>query len=66
MRNCKGVIIQDLEGALAQQAPPAQAENPALHELPPLNIDGIPTPVDKMTQVIYTRITLASLHSCLT
>ena len=43
--------MQDLDAALAQQAPPAQADNPALHELPPLVIDGIPTPVDKMTQV---------------
>ena len=44
--------MQDLENALAQQAPPAQPDNPALHELPPLVIDGIPTPVDKMTQVM--------------
>ncbi len=43
--------MQDLETALAQQAPPAQPDNPSLHELPPLVIDGIPTPVDKMTQV---------------
>lgn len=51
IRSNKAVIIQDLETALAQQAPPQQPDNPALHELPPLNIDGIPTPVDKMTQV---------------
>ena len=43
--------MQDLEASLAQQAPPAVPDNPALHELPPLVIDGIPTPVDKMTQV---------------
>ena len=43
--------MSDLDGALAQQAPPQQQENPTLHELPPLNIDGIPTPLDKMTQV---------------
>ena len=43
--------MQDLDAALAQQAPPQQADNPALHELPPLVIDGIPTPLDKMTQV---------------
>ena len=43
----------ELEASLAQQAPPPQADNPALHELPPLNIDGIPTPIDKMTQVSY-------------
>ena len=47
--------MQDLEGALAQQAPPQAADNPALHELPPLVIDGIPTPVDKMTQVSYSK-----------
>ena len=51
MRNCKSVITQDLESALAQQTPQPQIDNTALHELPPLVIDGIPTPVDKMTQV---------------
>ena len=45
------MILQDLEHSLAEQAPPAQPDNPGLHELPPLVIDGIPTPVDKMTQV---------------
>lgn len=43
--------MQDLESALALQAPPQQPEDPGLHELPPLVLDGIPTPVDKMTQV---------------
>ena len=43
--------MQDLDAALAQQAPPAQPDCGSLHELPPLVIDGIPTPVDKMTQV---------------
>ena len=58
--------MQDLEGALAQQAPPQQAENPALHELPPLVIDGIPTPVDKMTQVLYYyhSLTIIMLVHC--
>lgn len=42
--------MNELETCLAQQAPPQQPDNPALHELPPLVIDGIPTPVDKMTQ----------------
>lgn len=51
LRNCRPAVMQDLEASLAQQAPPAQPDNPALHELPPLVIDGIPTPVDKMTQV---------------
>ncbi|XP_033122256.1 DNA-binding protein P3A2-like [Anneissia japonica] len=50
MRNCRTVIMQDLEAALAQQAPAPPPENTNLHELPPLVIDGIPTPVDKMTQ----------------
>ncbi|XP_029635684.1 DNA-binding protein P3A2 [Octopus sinensis] len=50
VRNSKGIIMQDLESVLAQQAPPSQQEDPNLHKLPPLVIDGIPTPVDKMTQ----------------
>lgn len=44
------MIIEELESALAQQAPPPQQEDPSLYELPPLIIDGIPTPVEKMTQ----------------
>lgn len=51
VRNNKQQILQDLEQALQEQAPPAQQENTGLHELPPLVIDGIPTQVDKMTQV---------------
>ncbi|KAG8200029.1 hypothetical protein JTE90_001259 [Oedothorax gibbosus] len=50
VRNCKSVIMQELESALAQQAPPQTQDDPTLHELPPLVIDGIPTPVEKMTQ----------------
>lgn len=42
--------MQELESALAQQAPPPPQEDPSLYELPPLVIDGIPTPVEKMTQ----------------
>ena len=42
--------MSDLENALAQQAPPQVKEDPSLHELPPLVVDGIPTPVEKMTQ----------------
>lgn len=45
--------MQELEAALAQQAPPQTQDDPTLHELPPLVIDGIPTPVEKMTQVFY-------------
>lgn len=50
VRNNKQQILQDLEQALQEQAPPSQQENSSLHELPPLVIDGIPTQVDKMTQ----------------
>lgn len=32
------------------QVPAAPLEDPSLFELPPLIIDGIPTPVEKMTQ----------------
>lgn len=51
MRNNKSMIVQELEQSLNEQAPPTQPDTSGLHELPPLNIDGIPTPVDKMTQV---------------
>ncbi|KAJ2947980.1 hypothetical protein O0L34_g9772 [Tuta absoluta] len=58
IRNLRCMIMEELENALAQQfglgaggqAPPPPAEDPALFELPPLIIDGIPTPVEKMTQ----------------
>lgn len=50
VRNCKNIIMQELETALAEQAPPQTQDDPTLHELPPLVIDGIPTPVEKMTQ----------------
>lgn len=43
--------MQELEASLAQHAPAPLPEDPSLHELPPLVIDGIPTPVEKMTQV---------------
>lgn len=41
---------KDLETALAHHAPPPAQDDPSLYELPPLVIDGIPTPVEKMTQ----------------
>lgn len=44
------MIMEELETALAQQAPPPPQDDPSLYELPPLVIDGIPTPVEKMTQ----------------
>lgn len=50
VKNRKNIIMEDLENALAQQAPTISHSNPDLHELPPLVIEGIPTPVDKMTQ----------------
>ena len=50
VRNLKQLIIQDLEHCLAEHAPPPLPENPDIYTLPPLVIDGIPTPVDKMTQ----------------
>jgi len=50
IKNRKHIIMEDLENSLAQQAPSIPHTNPDLHELPPLIIDGIPTPVDKMTQ----------------
>lgn len=42
--------MNDLDSALQQQAPIPQPDTSGLHELPPLVVDGIPTPVDKMTQ----------------
>ncbi|XP_069142105.1 DNA-binding protein P3A2-like [Argopecten irradians] len=50
LRSNRNVVMQELESSLADQAPPTNTENTGLHELPPLVIDGIPTPVDKMTQ----------------
>ncbi|XP_045540650.1 DNA-binding protein Ewg isoform X2 [Papilio machaon] len=58
VRNLRCMIMEELENALAQQfglggcpqAPPPPMEDPSLFELPPLIIDGIPTPVEKMTQ----------------
>jgi len=46
------VIMSELENALARQAPESKVglEQPDKHELPPVVIDGIPTPVEKMTQ----------------
>ncbi|XP_017476899.1 PREDICTED: DNA-binding protein P3A2-like [Rhagoletis zephyria] len=50
VRQCRPLVMQELEAALAQHAPPQVKEDPTLHELPPLVVDGIPTPVEKMTQ----------------
>lgn len=51
MRSCRSVIMQELETSLQEQAPQNHADGAHLHELPALVIDGIPTPIDKMTQV---------------
>ncbi|KAG0712190.1 DNA-binding protein P3A2 [Chionoecetes opilio] len=50
MKSLRQMLMTELENALAQQAPPPPQDDPSLHELPPLIIDGIPTPVEKMTQ----------------
>lgn len=50
VKSLKPHILQSLEAALAQQTPAPSQDNTGLFELPPLYIDGIPTPVDKMTQ----------------
>lgn len=51
MRNCKSVILHDLETSLSETIP--HAEHQGAQELPSLSIDGIPTSVEKMTQVIH-------------
>nr|ANA11556.1 nuclear respiratory factor-1/DNA-binding protein Ewg isoform [Dastarcus helophoroides] len=50
IKNLRGMVMDELENALAHQAPPPIQDDPTLFELPPLIIDGIPTPVEKMTQ----------------
>lgn len=50
MRSCRSMITQELEVSLQEQAPQHTGDGAHLHELPPLVIDGIPTPIDKMTQ----------------
>ena len=42
--------MDDLECTLSEQLP-QNTDTTGMHELPPLSIDGIPTSVDKMTQV---------------
>ncbi|XP_076862715.1 nuclear respiratory factor 1 isoform X3 [Brachyhypopomus gauderio] len=48
VRKYKSMILEDLENALAEHAPPGGGD--LTSELPPLTIDGIPVSVDKMTQ----------------
>lgn len=50
IRACKHEIMSELEQALLEQAPQQFRDDANKHELPPLVIDGIPTPVEKMTQ----------------
>lgn len=50
MRALRLPVMQELETALSRHAPPPVQDDPSRHELPPLVIDGIPTPVEKMTQ----------------
>lgn len=50
MKNLKNMIMEELEHALSQHAPPPVPDDPSLYDLPPLILDGIPTPVEKMTQ----------------
>uniref|UniRef100_A0A8C6UME3 Nuclear respiratory factor 1 n=1 Tax=Neogobius melanostomus TaxID=47308 RepID=A0A8C6UME3_9GOBI len=47
VRKYKGMMLEDLENALAEHAPPG---GELASDLPPLTIDGIPVSVDKMTQ----------------
>ncbi|XP_035477458.1 nuclear respiratory factor 1 isoform X2 [Scophthalmus maximus] len=47
VRKYKSMMLEDLENALAEHAPPG---GELASELPPLTIDGIPVSVDKMTQ----------------
>ena len=44
VKNLRSHIMTELEASLARQAPPEIKEDPSLHELPPLVVDGIPTP----------------------
>ncbi|XP_050526332.1 DNA-binding protein Ewg-like isoform X2 [Daktulosphaira vitifoliae] len=50
VKNLRSTIMDQLDTALAQHAPPPIPDDPTLYELPPLILDGIPTPVEKMTQ----------------
>ena len=51
--------MNDLETSLAQQAPP-NPESSMLYDLPPLAVDGIPTALDKMTQVVCKNFLISS------
>lgn len=55
VRKYKGMMLEDLENALAEHAP---AGGELASELPPLTIDGIPVSVDKMTQVRLSTLSI--------
>ena len=53
VKNQQEAIVNEMETALHQQMPTVAeplTQGDPLHELPPLDFDGIPTPVHKMTQ----------------
>lgn len=52
--------MSELELQLAQQVPAPAEDTSMLFELPPLTVDGIPTQLDKMTQV--NNITVLSMR----
>jgi len=55
--------MNDLDQQLAQQAPASTSDTSMLYELPPLTVDGIPTQLDKMTQVtVATRLAFLPGH----
>ena len=49
--NYKDTVMQEMETTVAQQVPVGLPHNTGIQELPPLSVDGVPTPVEKMTQV---------------
>lgn len=53
--------MQDLDEALAEQAPP-NSDVSLTYDLPALTLDGIPTPVDKMTQVVCYQISYLKFY----
>ncbi|XP_050508280.1 DNA-binding protein Ewg-like [Diabrotica virgifera virgifera] len=50
IRNHRDMIMDDLDNALAAHALPLIKQEPLLFDLPPLIIDGIPTPLAKFSQ----------------
>jgi len=48
--------MTDLDQQLAQQTPASSHDTSLLYELPALTVDGIPTQLDKMTQVHHISL----------